>query len=53
MERSIALCKFNLIARLRWVVGFKTHPLYLWEGDLVPHSYRAGCNPKPVKLPAE
>jgi hypothetical protein len=40
MKRSIALCKFNLNAGLRWVVGFKTPPLYLWERDPVPNSYK-------------
>jgi hypothetical protein len=33
MERSIALCKFNLTAGLRQVVGFKTPPLYLWKKE--------------------
>jgi hypothetical protein len=42
MERSIALCSFNLTAGLRWVVGFKTPPPYLWERDLVLNSYMAG-----------
>jgi hypothetical protein len=42
METGIALCDFNLTAGLRWVVGFKTPPLYLWERDLVPNSYKAG-----------
>jgi hypothetical protein len=48
MERSIALCNFNLTAGLRGVVGFKSHPLYFWERDLVPNSYKAGLDPKPV-----
>jgi hypothetical protein len=42
MERGVALCNFNLTAGLRQVVGFKAHPLYLWEKDLVPNSYKAG-----------
>jgi hypothetical protein len=42
MERSIALSIFNLTAGLKLVVGFKTPPLYLWERDPVPSSYKDG-----------
>jgi len=27
-ERSMAQCKLNITARLRWVTDFITHPLY-------------------------
>jgi hypothetical protein len=40
MERSIVLSKFNVNAGLWRLVGFKTPPLYLWERDPVPNSYK-------------